>query len=385
MIWSALPCPSSLPDSTRTSSRASPAEPRSSTSWMRSASTGVSDANSNASTTSMGSGMVAVSRSRFAFPGHGVRWGQGGRRVGGRSGLDDDLAEELGLVHAGLAESHQLEQSEERDHPFGAHALRPRHGGEEKRPGVPQELDDLAHALEDGKRIGFDLTWSLSFLLIDEAEHGALQEVDGEILERHILGQRELGHRAPVEEGLLRLALAQPGAELFDARVLAQAVGQLLAEELPFLVEGLGRRVGIDGQQQLGFEIDQRGGHDHEGPRRFQILELHGLEMGEVLLGDGPDGQVGQIDFVGPAEVQEEVQRPHEGLDADRDPLGLGLGREGGAGHGSRLMMERTSAMVCWAKARALAEPWWRMSTISRGLAAKRSRRSRMPARGGSM
>src|SRR5712691_1980964 len=171
MIWSALPCPSSLPDSTRTSSRASPAEPRSSTSWMRSASTGVSDANSNASTTSMGSGMGAVSRGRFVFLGHDVLGWQGRRDVGSRAGLDDDIAEELRLMHARLAESHQLEQGEEGDHPFGAHALRPRHGGEEERPGVTQELDDLAHALEDGERIGLDLTRSLPFLLFDEAEH----------------------------------------------------------------------------------------------------------------------------------------------------------------------------------------------------------------------
>src|SRR6266511_3211665 len=113
MIWSALPCPSSLPDSTRTSS---PASPRSSTSWMRSASTGASDANSKASTTSMGSGMGAVSRSRFVFLGHGVLGWQGRRGVGGRPGLDDDVAEELRLMHARLAESHQLEQGEEGDH-----------------------------------------------------------------------------------------------------------------------------------------------------------------------------------------------------------------------------------------------------------------------------
>src|SRR5438093_389922 len=260
MIWSALACPSSRPDSTRTSSRASPAEPRSSTSWMRSASTGVSEANSNASTTSMGSGMGALSRRRLAFLRHRVRWQGGRRRVGCRSGLDDDLAEELPLVHARLAEPHQLEEGEEGDHPFRAHALGPRHRGEEKRPRVAQQLDDLPHALEDGERIGLDLAWSLSLLLLDEADHRALEKMDGQILEGHVLGQGQLGHRPAVEKGLLRLPLAQPGAEGLDARVLAQPFGQLLAEELAFLVEGLGRRVGIDGKERLGLEIDEGGG-----------------------------------------------------------------------------------------------------------------------------
>ena len=249
-------------------------------------------------------------------------------------------------MHARLAEPHQLEEGEEGDHPFRAHALGPRHRGEEKRPRVAQQLDDLPHALEDGERIGLDLAWSLSLLLLDEADHRALEKMDGQILEGHVLGQGQLGHRPPVEEGLLRLPLAQPGAEGLDARVLAQPLGQLLTEELAFLVEGLGRRVGIDGKEQLGLEIDEGGGHDHEGARRFEILELHRLEVGEVLLGDGPDGQVGEVDFIGPAEMQEQVQRPDEGLDADGDALGFGLGRDGGAAHGSRLMTERTSAMV---------------------------------------
>src|ERR1700730_419603 len=135
MIWSALPGPSSRPASVRTSSRASPAEPRSSTSWMRSASTGVSEAKSRASTTSMGSGMCAVSRGRVVFLRYGVRRRRG-RRVGDGAGLDDHVAEELCLVHARLAESDQLEEGEERDDPLGPYALGAGHRREEKRPGV---------------------------------------------------------------------------------------------------------------------------------------------------------------------------------------------------------------------------------------------------------
>src|SRR5215831_1756044 len=384
MTCSALPRASRRATSSRTSSRASPAESKRNTYWMRSASTGVSEAKSKASATSMNSGMGAVSRVRFAFVGGGVQ-GKFRRRLIVGTGLDDDVAEELGLMHARLAEPHQLEEGEEGDHPFRAQALGASDRGEEERPRVAEELDDLAHALEHGEWVGLDLARSLTLLLLDETGHGALEEMDGQILEGHVLGRRQLGHRTPVQERLLRLALAQPGAEGLHARVLAETLGQLLAHELPFFVESVGRRVRIHGKQELGLEVNQGGRHHHEGARRLEVLELHRLEAGEVLFGDGAHGQVGEIDLVGAAQVQEKIERPHEGLDMDGEALRLGVGDERGRGHGSRFTTARTSPMVFWAKARACCEPAWRISTISRGRAAKRSRRSRISARGGSM
>src|SRR6202022_4796830 len=110
-----------------TISRAAAADSRSSTSWMRSASTGVSEANSRASTTSMGSGIqgfplfgsgwFVVRRSRR---GRGVGQARGGlallldldqsRRLvhADRIALDHDLAEEVGLPGPRLAEPHPL-------------------------------------------------------------------------------------------------------------------------------------------------------------------------------------------------------------------------------------------------------------------------------------
>src|SRR5499427_9659044 len=310
MTCSALPRASRRATSSRTSSRASPAESKRNTSWMRSASTGVSEAKSKASATSMSSGMGAVSRVRFAFVGGGVQ-GKFRRRLIVGTGLDDDVAEELGLMHARLAEPHQLEEGEEGHHPLRAEALGSRDRGEEERPGVAQELDDLAHALEHGEWVGLDLARSLTLLLLDETGHGALEEMDGEILEGHVLGRRELGHRTPVQEGLLRLALPQPRAEGLHTRVLAETLGQLLAHELPFLVKDIRRCVRIYGKKELGLEIDESGRHHHESAGRLQVLEPHRLEMREVLLGDGAHGQIGEIDFVGAAEVQEEVERPH--------------------------------------------------------------------------
>src|SRR5262244_545127 len=384
MTWSALPRASRRATSSRTSSCASPAESSPSTSWMRSASTGVSEAKSRASATSMSSGMGDVSRVRFGFVGDGAQ-GKLGRRLIVGTGLDHDVAEELGLMHARLAEPYQLEQREESDHPLRAQALGPGDRGEEERPRVAQELDDLAHALEHGQRIGLDLARSLTLLLLDETGHGALEEMDGQILQGHVLGRRQLGHRAPVQERLLGFALSEPCAEGLHPRVLAETLGQLLAHELPFLVEDVRRRVRIHGKEELGLEVDESGRHHHERAGRLQVLEPHRLEMREVLLGDGAHGQIGEIDFIGAAEVQEEVERPHEGLDTDGEAVRLGVGDERRSGHGSRFTTARTSPMVFWAKARACCEPAWRISTISRGRAAKRSRRSRISARGGSM
>jgi hypothetical protein len=139
-----------------------------------------------------------------------------------------------------------------------------------------------------------------------------VKEVDREVLQRHVLGRGELAHRAAVQERLLRLAPAEPGAERFHARVLAQPLRQLLAQELALLVERVGRRLGVDRQQELGLEIAHGGGHHHEGARSVEILELHGLEVREILLRDRADGQVGEVDLAGPAEVEQQIQRADE-------------------------------------------------------------------------
>src|SRR5215470_16046664 len=242
MICNALPRASRRATSSHTSSRASPAESRPSTSWMRSASTGVSDAKSRASATSMSSGMGAVSRVRFGFVGGGAQ-GKLRRRLIVGTGLDHDVAEELGLMHARLAEPYQLEQREEGDDPLRAQALGPGDRREEERPRVAQELDDLAHALEHGERVGLDLAGSLTLLL--------LEETDGQILQGYVLGRRQLGHRAPVQERLLGFALPQPCAEGLHTRVLAETLGSSWRMSSPSSSRTSGGASGSTGRRSL--------------------------------------------------------------------------------------------------------------------------------------
>src|SRR3972149_6923558 len=143
--------------------------PPTSTIWSPSASTGVSDAKRRASTTSMG-------------------WGIGHLRV---VPLDHDLPEQLRLPRPRLAQPDQFQQREEGHDQLGAGALAPDHRREEGRPGVAEEGEDLAHALEDGERVRLHLAWRLAPRLLPQAPEGALQEVDAQILERDLLRRRQ--------------------------------------------------------------------------------------------------------------------------------------------------------------------------------------------------
>src|SRR5919106_6018861 len=104
-----------------TSSRAAAAVSRSSTSRMRSASRGTSEAKSMASSTSTGFGT------------RDLPWRPQRRHVGlGLGGLglplDDDLAEQPGLLRADLALPAQLGDRQQADHHHRALALATRHG-----------------------------------------------------------------------------------------------------------------------------------------------------------------------------------------------------------------------------------------------------------------
>src|SRR5687768_15440551 len=99
-------------------------------------------------------------------------------RLGCRGGLfavgtalDDDVAEEVGLLGAELALAAELEDGQERDDDVGAAALAAGHGAEEERPGVAQQREDLGHPLQDGRWVGLDLARARTLLLLDQPLH----------------------------------------------------------------------------------------------------------------------------------------------------------------------------------------------------------------------
>src|SRR5213593_4968857 len=98
---------------------------------MRSASSGVSDANSSASTTSVGVGTGWLSiRYRGLSSGHrGLAF-------------DDDLPEELGLLRLDATQADQLEHRQERHHDLGAPGIVRDQGADEQRPCVAEHRED---------------------------------------------------------------------------------------------------------------------------------------------------------------------------------------------------------------------------------------------------
>src|SRR4029077_4880247 len=104
----------------------------------------------------------------------------------------------------------------------------------------------------------------------------------------------------------------------------------LALEQLPFLVERLLLVVRVGGQQELGLEVDQGRGHDHERAGHLEILEAHRLQGRQVLVGDRAQRQPGEIHLVGAAEMEEQVQRADERLDSYGQAGGLRDGSLGG-------------------------------------------------------
>src|SRR5213593_4823698 len=323
---------------------------------MRSASSGASDANSRASTTSIGLGTrrLPVGPRGLAF--------------------DDDLPEQLRLLRLDAALAYQLQHREQRHHDLRALALAARERAEQERPRVAQHREDLGHALEHRGRVGLHLTRPGPALLLDEAVHRAREPVHAEILERQVVDARQHGPGPAPDERHLRLARAQPRALRLHARVLAQPVLQLLPEQQGLVVELL---LGLVGRhEQLGLEIDEGGGHHEIRAGGLEVAELDGLEVREVLIGDGAHGQRGEVDLVGAAEVQEQVERAFEGSDAKP---------ELGVDHGVRCTAVLTSSIVRPATARARRLPSCRICTMRSGFSTNCCRRSRIFSSGGIM
>jgi hypothetical protein len=112
-------------------------------------------------------------------------------------------------------------------------------------------------------------------------------------------------------------------------QVLAGATEALehlkLADELflrqgGILVAGVGGvRVLFLGQQRLALPVEQGGGHDQEVGGDIEVELLHQEHVGQVLVGDLADGNRRDIQLMRLNQVQEQVERTFEALQADRD------------------------------------------------------------------
>src|SRR2546427_87464 len=215
-------------------------------------------------------------------------------------------------------------------------------------------------------RLGFDddLAEELGLLGADppEADH---------------LHRRQGARRPAPDKRLLGFPRAEPRAERLHVRVRAEALLELESERLALLVQHLGV-ARVRRHEQLGLEVDERRGHDQVRAGGLEVTELDRLEVGHVLVGDGAYGQPRQVDLVGAAEVQQQVERALEVTHAEREVPGRFEGVRRVRRHGVRVTAARTSSIVACATFRARREPSWRMSTITSGLSANFWRRSRI-------
>jgi len=63
------------------------------------------------------------------------------------------------------------------------------------------------------------------------------------------------------------------------------------------------------GEEQAAFDLHERGCHDEEVARDFEVELLHGVQRGDVLAGDRLDGDVVNIELVFSNEKKEQVER----------------------------------------------------------------------------
>ncbi len=132
------------------------------------------------------------------------------------------------------------------------------------------------------------------------------------------------------------------------ALVLLQATNEgdagIFSLLLVFQLRGLG-------QQQAGLYLREPGRHQQVFRRQLEVEALHQIHVLHVLGGDLQDGQVEDVELLAPDEVEQEIQRPLEGVEkhlqrigGDEQVLGqlmVGLPQHGGDGRGKGSLPRR--------------------------------------------
>ena len=109
-----------------------------------------------------------------------------------------------------------------------------------------------------------------------------------------------------------------PIVQQLSCRLEFLMLQQAAHERLAGILFGLILRGIRPRQQHTGLDVDERRRHQQEVAGHIEIQLLHQLQVLEVLLGYQHDGNVVNVDFVLPDEVQEQVERPLEAAHLDR-------------------------------------------------------------------
>jgi arabinose-5-phosphate isomerase len=231
------------------------------------------------------------------------------------------------------AAADEFEDCEEEAEHFGAGAALEEAGeGETGIRGLfLQVLDDVFGVELDGGIVVGDLVVAEAVEVDAGDDRGeGVDEVDeGDIFELDILGGGEDGFaefiviHAGAGGGEALLPLLAAVVEGFGG-VAELFVGEELLDEVGAGVGGVGgfdgigdRGAGLGGGEHARLDFHQRRGHDEELPGEFDVDGVYGLEVGDVLVGDGGHGDIGDVDLGAADEKEEEVEGTFEGFEAD--------------------------------------------------------------------
>ena len=149
--------------------------------------------------------------------------------------------------------------------------------------------------------------------------------VKGELNQRNIGSQRLQGAKIRWQGGGDEDLPLQPrqGVDALcaqlEALVLLQPADQGDARVFPLLLVFQLRGLG---QQQAGFYLRKPGRHQQVFRRQLQIEPLHQLHVLHVLGGDLQDRQVQDVELLTPDEVEQQIQRPLEGVEKHLERIG---------------------------------------------------------------
>ena len=249
------------------------------------------------------------------------------RRVGRPGALvDADRAVAALLEHANQLEADHLQHRQERDDHVGAGRVGVEQILEAAGFGFRQPLEQLLDARLDRNLFGRQrhrrpLAGALEHLLerrqqAEEIDFDlGLVVVAGDLLDARI-------GPAPLRAAQRFLVVQQLGGGL-ELLVLEQAADQRVARI--FLVRRIAGRGLGPRQQHLALDVDQRRRHHQELAGDVEVQLLHQVQVLEVLPGDDRDLDVVDVHLVLLDQMNEQIERPFEGLQLDLDRLELRL------------------------------------------------------------
>ena len=223
-----------------------------------------------------------------------------------------DGGEGFGLDQFQGGGADQFQQGQEGDHHPGAPLGDIEEFGEQHEATTPHPLQDQRHPLAQGQRFLLDPVAGEQVRPRQQATQGHQH------LAQVHLGRRPMevpGREFRMDHEQVALQprqIVQVLRRLLEAFVFHQPADQLGARVTLVLRRGLGAR-----QEHARLDLGQHGGHHQILGGQFEAQLRHQLHVLHVLVGDDGDRDMEDIQVLALDQVQQQVQRPLEGVEKD--------------------------------------------------------------------